>query len=243
MSTIYLSEKANKILQTYLETLGHKLVLIQDTGLVYPEVATHADIYMCKLGANPNSSVFQEFSYFKAKNLNQLDLGYRYPDNVKYNAVCMGNYFIHNIKYTSSFLLDKIQQLELKTINVKQGYTKCNMVVVNEHSAITSDKGIYNSVNKYFDISNCHATQSSSFQNQNKINLLLIKPGHVKLGNFPYGFLGGTSGRVGNEIIFNGNLKLHPDYQKIINFITSQGLKPTYFEEYPLEDIGSIIEV
>ncbi|MHC1721600.1 MAG: DUF6873 family GME fold protein [Aminipila sp.] len=215
MSTIYLSTNANKILQNYLEGQGHNLVLIQDTGLVYPEVATHPDIYMCKLGAEPEASVFHEE--------NQLCLGYKYPENVKYNAVCMGNYFIHNLNHTAPALFDKIQQTGYKTIHVKQGYTKCNMVILNNQAAITSDEGIYKFVSKYLDV-------------------FLIKPGYVKLGNFPYGFLGGASGRVGNEIIFNGNLELHPDYKKISDFITLQNLKIKYFKEYPLEDIGSIIE-
>lgn len=215
MSTIYLSNNANKILQNHLESQGHNLVMIQDTGLVYPEVATHPDIYMCKLGADPEASVFHEEG--------QLCLGYKYPENVKYNAVCIGNYFIHNLNDTAPALLNKIQQSGYKTIHVKQGYTKCNMVVINNHAAITSDEGIYKYVNNY-------------------INVLLIKPGYVRLGNFPYGFLGGGSGRVGNEIIFNGNLKSHPDYRKISDFIALQNLKIKYFEEYPLEDIGSIIE-
>lgn len=215
MSTIYLSKNANKLLQHYLKVQGHKIVLIEDTGLVYPEVATHPDIYMCKLGTVPESPIF----YLK----DDLNLGYKYPENIKYNAVCMGKYFIHNLKYTSSLLLDTVISKGLETINVKQGYTKCNMVVINDNSAITSDEGIF-------------------MDTQNKIDLLLIKSGHVKLGKFPYGFLGGASGRVGNEIIFNGNLELHPNCEDIFNFITNQGLKVKYFREYPLEDIGSIIE-
>lgn len=217
MSTIYLSDNTNKILQNYLEHLGHNLVLIKDTGLVYPEVATHADIYMCKLGVEPESPIFQGGTD------DILCLGYKYPENVKYNAACVGDFFIHNLHYTSPMLLEKIKQLGFTTIHVKQGYTKCNLVVINHHAAITSDEGIYKHM-------------------KNHIEVLLIEPGHVKLGKFPYGFLGGASGRVGNEIIFNGNLKDHPDYKKISDFITAQNLRIKYFEEYPLEDIGSIIE-
>lgn len=217
MSTIYLSDKTNKLLLNYLKHLGHHLVLIKDTGLVYPEVATHADIYMCKLGAEPESPIF------RGGIDDTLCLGYRYPENVKYNAVCIGNYFIHNLNYTSPMLLEKIKESGFKTIQVKQGYTKCNLVVINKHAAITSDEGIYNHIKHH-------------------VNVLLIQPGHVKLDKFPYGFLGGTSGRVGNEIIFNGNLKAHPDFKKISDFIAVQNLEIKYFEEYPLEDIGSIIE-
>lgn len=236
MSIIYLSKNANKILQSYLLDLGHHLKLIEDTGLVYPEVATHPDIYMCKLGSKPESPIFH------IENKEKLGLGYKYPENTKYNAVCMGKYFIHNIKYTSPLLFDKVCSLGFETIAIKQGYTKCNMVVINDHAAITSDEGIYKSAKKYFNNINNNSIQRAKYQDRKPIDILLIEPGHVKLGNFPYGFLGGASGRVGNEIIFNGNLKAHPDYQIISNFISSQGLAIKYFEEYPLEDIGSIIE-
>lgn len=231
MSTVYLSKNANKILQDYITQSGHKLILIEDMGKVYPEVATHPDIYMCKLGGLPPSPVFSILNEVLTDK--PTDLGYRYPENIKYNAVCMGNFFIHNLRYTAPTLLDKAKTLSLNLIDVKQGYTKCNMVVLNDHYAITADEGILNSVNKKF-------TQCS--KSSDKIHLLSVSPGHVKLEGFPYGFLGGASGRVDNEIIFNGNLKAHPDYEEICEFIASQDLKLKYFEEYQLEDIGSIIE-
>ncbi|QHI71314.1 DUF6873 family GME fold protein [Aminipila terrae] len=236
MSIIYISENAHEILLDYLQNSGHKLVFIKDTGLVYPEVAAHADIYMCKLGAEPESPVFH------AGPPSQSGLGYQYPENVKYNGVCMGNYFIHNLKYTSPTLLEQIKHSGFRPIQVSQGYTKCNMVVVNPFSAITSDEGIYKSVNHYFDTSEFLSRQSAPGSWADKLNLLLVRQGHVKLGRFPYGFLGGASGRVGNEILFNGNLEAHPDFEIISEFIESQNLKIKYFEEYPLEDIGSIIE-
>ncbi|QAT42554.1 DUF6873 family GME fold protein [Aminipila luticellarii] len=235
MSTIYVSENAHSILLNYLISLNHTLVPIKATGFVYPEVASHADMYMCKLGAEPEAPVF--CADFPPSS----DLGYRYPENIKYNAVCMGNYFIHNLKYTSPLLLEKICQSKRKTLQVNQGYTKCNMVVINDRCAITSDQGIYASVNKYFDTIS-RSDLPPSERNSHGIHLLLIQPGHVRLGKFPYGFLGGASGRVGDEIIFNGNLKAHPDFERISEYISAQNLKVKYFEEYPLEDIGSIIE-
>ncbi|HVI40969.1 MAG TPA: hypothetical protein VM577_09935, partial [Anaerovoracaceae bacterium] len=132
---------------------------------------------------------------------------------------------IHSTKHTDPVILSRAMELGLQLINVKQGYTKCNLVIVDENSAITSDMGLAVSLKKH------------------NLEVLLISSGHVGLEGFPYGFLGGTSGRAGNEIIFNGNLSAHPDYKKIKQFIQKRGLQVTYFEEYPLEDIGSIIQL
>ena len=147
-------------------------------------------------------------------------IGSKYPENIRYNAACTGKYFIHNLKYTDPDLL-KAAENTVK-INVSQGYAKCSILIVDENSIITSDVGIYNS---------CYG----------KLNVLLITTGHIKLKNFPYGFIGGTAGRIGNTIVFNGDLSQHPDFKRICSFISKRGLEIKYFKEYDLEDIGSII--
>lgn len=227
MSTIYLSETANPLLIEYLRELGHKIMIIEMTDITYRPVSSHPDIYMCSMG--PGRPV-----YFGCPD----KIGSKYPDNIIYNAACTGKYFIHNTKYTEPELLaftNKNYFAEisgsysgkthesLEIIDVPQGYTKCNTLIVDENSIITSDVGIYNS---------CYS----------KLDILLIKTGHIILQNFNYGFIGGASGRIGDTIIFNGNLEQHPDYEKITAFIESRNFKIKYFTEYPLEDIGSIIE-
>lgn len=210
MSTIYLSETANPILISCLKTLGHKIQILQKNCRTYDPVSSHPDLYMCGLG--PGAPIF--FG-------EPEKVGPSYPENSIYNAACTGTYFIHNLKHTDPSLLKQVSHLE--QIHVAQGYTKCNIVIVNETSIITSDQGIFRACSE-------------------KLDVLLIKPGHVKLRYFPYGFLGGASGRIGKTIFFNGNLSAHPDYKKIASFIEERDLEIIYFKQYELEDIGSIIE-
>jgi hypothetical protein len=73
---------------------------------------------------------------------------------------------------------------------VKQGYTKCSLVVVDEKSVITSDMGLAAALQRF------------------EIDVLLISQGHVALPGLQYGFLGGASGRAGDEILFNGTCPL-----------------------------------
>ena len=209
---IYVSENANENLISYLKTLD-EVTVMQRTDLVYEQVSAHPDIYMCSL---------------KDKVIHAKDdeLGFKYPENCAYNAVCTGKYFIHNLKITSRRLLKEAEDMNLTLLDVPQGYTKCNVVVVNENSIITSDRGIYDRCKSYLDV-------------------LLISEStkedpYILLKGFPYGFIGGTSGRAGEEIIFNGRISDHPDYDKIKTFIESRGLKIREFD-HPLEDIGSII--
>ena len=215
MSKIYLSEHANTILVKYLEAQDHELSFVPATSFTYDSVSSHPDIYMCKIGAG---KVFYG---------DPNELGFNYPENIKFNAVVMGDYFIHNLKFTSKNLLTEAERLNKKLIDVPQGYTKCNMAVVSDNAAITSDMGI---------------ARALKAANTN-IDLLVVAPGHVILKGYPYGFLGGASGRVRGEMIFHGNLAKHPDFNKISDFIEKHNCKLTYFEEFELEDIGSIISI
>ena len=214
MSKIYLSEHANPILVKYLEARGHELSFVPATSYTYDSVSSHPDIYMCK------------FSAEKMFHGNPEELGFNYPENITFNAVVMGDYFIHNLKFTSKNLLTEAEHLNKKLVDVPQGYTKCNMAVVADNAAITSDMGIARAL----------ATAETN------IDLLVVTPGFVILKGQPYGFLGGASGRVKDEMIFHGNLSAHPDFNKISDFVKKHNCKLTYFEGFDLEDIGSILE-
>lgn len=204
---IYVSENAGAALKEYLSTLD-EVHIVHATELVYPQIASHADIYMCRLGD-------------RIIHAQDSEIGYSYPADITFNAACTGRYFIHNTRYTSKRLLDTARSMGMDIIHVNQGYTKCNTAVIDKTSIITSDQGI------------CNAASP-------KLEVLLISPGHILLKGFDYGFIGGTCGRIGNEIIFNGDITAHPDYDSIQAFIKSRGLDIKHFD-YPLEDIGSII--
>lgn len=200
----------------YLLAMGHIVVKLTRNDIVYEQICSHPDIFMCKMGTTPSSDVV--FA-------NYNEIGKKYPNNITYNAVCLEKYFIHNLSYCSGRLLEYVKKAGLTTVNVRQGYTKCSCVAVSGNSLITADKGI--------------ADKLSSCSN---IDVLMISPGHVALPGFDYGFLGGASGCVDNEVIFNGDLSSHPDYQKIVEFIYSHGKKVKYFPNLPLTDIGTIIQ-
>ncbi len=215
MKNLFVSFSADNFLINYLESLGMNVHQVSPGGRTYLPVDAHPDIYFCKMGVTRHAHLFSG---------DCREIGCKYPDNVKFNAVCLDGYFIHNLKYSSPALLHEARALGLAFINVNQGYTKCNCVVVDGHSIITADRGIFSAVKKCPDI-----------------DVLPISQGFVNLDGFQYGFLGGASGRVGGEIIFNGDLSKHPDYEAITQFIETRGLTIKDFPEHPLTDIGSIL--
>lgn len=203
------------MLINYLEDKGYHLEYISSQNIVDEAISNHPDIFLCKMGISPDSPVF-----FAERNSLSCD----YPLDVSFNAACTGKYFIHNLTYTNEDLLAQAKAMNLKLINVNQGYTKCSIVIVDENSIITYDEGI-----------------AKACQRESDLAVLKIAPGFVRLDGYDTGFIGGTSGRIDNEIVFNGNLSDHPDFKEIVKFIEARGLICKWFESYKLTDIGSIL--
>lgn len=239
MNTVHISPLAGKPLIEYLDSKGYEPCFTQPISMAAEPIKLHPDIIMCKLGVRDDSPVFHG---------DPTALGMAYPDDICFNACCTGRYFIHNLKYTSSDLLSFIYgsdalpqgsyisehtcnvgcfgnyiKAKLIPVNVMQGYAKCSIVVVDENSIITYDDGI------------TKACRTAG------MDVLHVHAGNVLLPGYSTGFIGGCSGRLGNELVFNGDLSAHPDFYAIQSFIESRNLSCTWFSDYPLTDIGSII--
>lgn len=215
MSKRYISKDTNPKLIAYLKGLGYQLEFISSDNIVDSAISNHPDIFLCKMGVHDDAPI-----YFAQEG----DLDMDYPDDVAFNAACTGRYFIHNLSATNPKLLKAACDMDMILIDVRQGYTKCSTVIVDETSLITYDEGIYRACCKYPELS-----------------VLLVSPGFVRLDGYDTGFIGGASGRVGDEIIFHGDLFGHPDFTRIVNFIEDRDLSCKWFADFKLTDIGSIL--
>ncbi|MCI8284696.1 MAG: hypothetical protein HFE90_05435 [Firmicutes bacterium] len=258
MGDIFISETASPQISKKLAATGHKIYKVKSTSAVHPSIADHPDIYMCRV----KDTVLIDESIQTDPDLHSMDIIFemgnisaKYPYDVPYNAVSTNKIFMHNTKYTLPELLDTAREAGLNIINVKQGYTKCSCVTVGDNAIITSDEGIYKTICAYNRmLIEEAASESENLQKISQsgdiscpapcpetIDSLLVRPGHVVLEGMSAGFIGGTSGAVGNTIYFNGNLSSHPDFAKITDFIEKHGFRAEWTTDIPLTDIGSII--
>ncbi|MBR7081590.1 MAG: hypothetical protein IKI49_02635, partial [Oscillospiraceae bacterium] len=198
MGTVHLSENANIELVDYIRALGHEIAPLLRDDRRGRGVGDHADLVMCKMGASDLSPVIKA---------DDGEVWGEYPQNAAFCAVVLGGKLIHRLDITLHKILKYAQNAGLELINVRQGYTRCSCVVVDDGALITSDSGI-----------------AAALSRRRDIEVLKIQQEHVALDGFEYGFLGGTSGRVGREVIFNGDLSDHPDGEIIRDFIESRGL-------------------
>ncbi len=159
----------------------------------YESISGHPDIFFfckdersCKsLVCSPDAPaqivktlVKYKVSIKKGKN----PVGKKYPDTAGYNAVGIGNILIHNTRYSD----ESLSSFDRK-ICVNQGYTRCNLLALNDKSFITSDKGIQKTLEEQgFDV-------------------LYIDPRQVKLEGHEYGFFPGCCVMTGYMLVVSGS--------------------------------------
>ena len=143
-----------------LQELGYRLIEINKNNKLYPEIASHVDIHATKID---DTIVLEKdiYSYvikligkeIKNKLNNKivcgnLSLEKRYPYDIAYNVCSIGKKVVHNFKYTDKKVMDIIKEKGLEMIDIKQGYSKCSIAVIDDDFAILSDKTIANRLNQ-----------------------------------------------------------------------------------------------
>lgn len=210
-----------------LENEGFNIIKTAENENILKPLCAHADILVHRL---PDDTIVVDrdnFGYYEnllagfnlLKSENSLDAAY--PLDISLNGVCFKNYFIHNLKYTDANLLDFYSKNGYKLIDVRQGYTKCNIAVGND-CLITSDVDIYEKMKDEGE------------------EILLIHHKEIVLPGFNYGFIGGTSGLFEDTLYFTGDIKKHSSGEEIVDFLDRNGQKFKILSEDRLLDIGSI---
>lgn len=215
-----------------LERLGIEVIYTEKCEELYEAISYHPDILVHPVeekevivAPNVSQRFINELTKFGIKVVKgETFLKRNYPYDIAYNVARLGNTAFHNLKYTDPVLREILEKKGVKFLHVNQGYTKCNMAIVDEKSFITSDRGIFEvGLRSGFDV-------------------LLIEPGGIILEGFDYGFIGGATGLIGEKrLAVTGTFYHHKDYEKIMEFLDKKGIKITYLTSGQIKDIGSII--
>ena len=239
MEYIIIDPRMRNVEKNTLKYLGYELVPIQRSNNVYPEISSHVDIFTTKIGDTlvVEKSQFEDLTFMLKKSEYNIVRGkeqieMHYPDDIKYNVAIIGNYAVHNFKYTDKKVLKLLQEGGYELIDVEQGYTNCSIAVIDDTSVITTDKKI-----------------AERLRANNLSVLLLDYTPDIKLldehGRYSsmQGFIGGAIGKVDNNIIIFGDLEKIDRDGKIRNFITERHLQIIEFNGLDVIDYGGILEV
>lgn len=232
---LIVDERMRKIEKENLKKIKYNLIEIKQSNMVYEEISAHVDIFVCKIG---NKLIIEPSQYKLIKD--QLTCNFKieqgkeklekkYPYDIKYNVCTIGKKAFHNFKYTDPKIKEELVKQGYYLINTTQGYTNCSIAVIDNNSAIVTDKGLYKILQKY------------------NIDVLYLEyePDIKLLTNTGYstrkGFIGGAISRIHENIIIFGELKRIDKEGKIRRFITSKSLNVIEFKNLDVIDYGGTV--
>lgn len=227
MKYILVDQKMPQELVEKLKVFPYELVKTRTNKNINSSLNSHPDILVHAL---PNGDIIcdrDNFSYYRDKFkgrklfMTEKSLGDAYENHVYLNAFFYENYLVGNLKLLDKNLLNFYRQKNFELINVKQGYSKCSSLVTNKFIA-TSDMGIYKAL-------------------RDKINVIKINHKEIILKDYPYGFIGGASGFIDNNLILTGSLGKHSSGYLIEIECQKEKLKILELGQNILEDFGSIL--
>jgi hypothetical protein len=243
-------EEAKNRLTFLAQEMQGFLVEFETTGLVYPEISGHPDIFFCQtpqtLVISPNLpdryvTLLDEnkIPYNKGNHAaGRTDSGKASKERmatlkqqkkvenegmVRYNAAIDDHVLVHRLEFTDPVILENCHYL--KKITVKQGYTRCNLLLLKDNHYITSDQGI-------------HKTLFGS-----GMKGLFVSPVPIILPGFQNGFIGGSMGISGNSVFINGTLRHLSEGDEIAEFLNELGYSIIELYDGPLFDGGGILFV
>lgn len=191
---------------------------LEPSDLAYPSISSHPDIFFfCKDERHCESVICAPDN----------SVGNKYPDTCRFNAVGVGNILIHNLQYTDKKILDLYRNLSTKSvqINVNQGYTRCNLLALNETNYITSDLGIKRVLEEH------------------NFNVFYVDPHQITLPGQKYGFFPGCCGLVDDNLVVCGSISRLKECKELRKFVRRNGMKIIELYNGELIDVGSIFFV
>lgn len=213
-----------------LNSMGIKTVLHEKDETFPLCEQSHPDLHICHLEDN-KILMYREDEYLS----NELkECGFSvmfsqnakcgtYPKSAALNVLILGDILLCNKKSVAPEIINFAKNKNMEIINCKQGYVRCATCVVNEKAVITSDISVYKALKE-------------------KIDVLLISEGNIKLSNLDSGMIGGASFLIGKRCLaFCGDVSGHPDYILIENFLKKHQMKHICLTNEPLLDIGTAI--
>ncbi len=225
--------RAGEVFEAQLLKLGIEPVKTGKFQRVYDSVAFHPDIVMHHLGDDKIVYAPGTDTGFLSK---LRDYGFRlikggtvltdkYPGDIAYNVARIGNYAVHDFRHTDPVLKKALEIEGVEFINVKQGYSKCSICILNESCIITSDKGIAKAVEK-----------------KGVEALLIGADENILLPGLDKGFIGGSTGLIGSNVLaVTGDIKRLKSFEMIAEYLAIKGVEIVCLGDGHIMDIGSII--
>ncbi len=247
---IFIDGRIRKFEEEKLIQMGYIVIKLPVCEKVYYEIACHSDIFIRRIENNIiiEKNMYDllleksaEFKLFLEENkienkykviITDFNISSKYPNDIGLNLCKVGKNAIHNFKFTDKKLLDVLNNLDYKRININQGYSKCSIAVISDNSCIVCDSSIKEKLQ------------------ENKIETLLVEDvdKNIKLlspNGFSgmHGFIGGSIVQIENQVVVFGDLSNIDENGSIRKLIKKQNKEIIEFKKELLIDYGGMIVI
>ncbi len=225
--TLLIGERYRAQIAQSLAAQGIEVLWLPDNPDVDPRLAGHADLSVFASGRHviaEKGIYFYIVRFLTNRGYIVLRAGRQcaaYPDDAGLCVCDTGKYVLYNPRTADPAAVALSCGMP---VAVAQGYTRCAVNIVNDHSIITADAGVSRTAKKA------------------GMDVLQITPGYIRLDGFDYGFIGGASFKISDTVMaFTGMLDRHPDKDRIMAFLTGHGLRAVFLTDGPIFDIGGAV--
>ncbi|MBP3480071.1 MAG: hypothetical protein J6K66_00505 [Clostridia bacterium] len=207
-----------------LKKLGIQVLLTIKLPEITDSTATHPDMQFAPIGYKKALVCGSVYTNYRAilpdyRLIPVYGIQSPYPNDSLLNITV-----IRTQCFATKYQQDKLRLDGFDYITVKQGYTKCNICILNENALITSDRSI------------------SSAAAQRGIRTYLLPDKEIELAGYNHGFWGGTCGLIDKDkLFFNGDITRLGCYVNLMKILEKEKVEPIYHTASGLCDIGSII--
>ena len=212
-----------------LIALGIEAVFLKRTGNISTELAYHPDILTLNVSegkwiAEKGADYFPEYMNNVLTRVN-LTISGVYPQDCVFNSYIIGDTVFCG-RNNAEIYKDIKELKQYNAVCLKQSYTKCSVIILEEKSLITSDKSIEKALS------------------QLGYNCLYVSNKGIGLNGFSCGFVGGCAGKISSDsLVFTGSIKAHKDYEEIKSFCGNLGISIYSLSNKPLYDYGGLLPV
>ena len=221
--------------QRKLMLLGFHPLSLPKSSKLPVAISSHPDTLLFRIGDRIVSSAdyCDEASYFFG-DLRELcphitltltgdSFTDKFPGDCLYNALTVGRFIFCREDSISRKIPELAEAFGFEIVSVKQGYPACSALALGDKAIITSDKGLL------------RAAEAVGIPGY------WIEPGHISLPPYEYGFIGGASGVVGDNVYFIGDYKRHPSADIIDRAMEDFGYRAIALSDKPLSDLGGML--
>lgn len=196
-------------------------------GVTYESISCHPDIFIYQechqvvLSPNAPQDLLAKFHALDIPyQLGKSAIGERLQDSCYYNCVATEHAFFHRKGFTDEVVLALNETKRM--VDLPQSYTRCSLFPLSDEAFITSDGGI------------------AKVLEREGYEVFLFAPQEIRIPVHAYGFLGGTCGRIGDQLLFLGNPLRHKDGAELVRFVEAHGLEVVALSDESLYDGGGL---